>query len=228
VCAHCLILPHCGSNGRWCSGTYDKTEEEYSKDILDRAVNPYTDDEFWYLFDNAGMLDKWYKRKRSYVTFRYRDGLEFVLGNLYEPQRDPRPLSFEQAKEIIEKYRFDPDPTDGIPRRKPERTVKLKALLIAMAALRESPAGSADKYFQRYRLPVRFIQPSDYDYHRLEQVCFTHPKGERRELTTRFEATTLLDIYKNYRNIPFVRSTPVKEEKDSWRWSRWNDDIDNV
>lgn len=228
VCSQCFIAAHCGSNGQGCSGTYDKTEDEYSEDIIKRAVNPYTDDEFWYLFDNAGMLDKRYKRKRSYVTFRYRDGLEFVLGNLYEPQRDSRPLSFKQAKEIIEKYRFDPEPTNGIPRRRPERTAKLKALLIAVASLTHSPPGRADKYFYRNRLPVRFIAPSDYNCLVLDQYCFTHPKNERRELTVRFEAKSLLDIYKKYRNIPFVRSTSVKSETDSWRWSRWRDDIDVV
>lgn len=220
-CTTCLTRGLCGTaSARWCDSKFDKTEEEYGEDILRRAIIPFTDDEFWYLFEHAGELRKPYKRKRSYVTFRYRDGLEFVLGHHYSPRLDERPLDFKRAKEIIEEHRFDPKPTRpwGI---KP--TPHLKALLVAMAAIRESPSGSADKYYQRYKLPVRYIVPDPHDYHELVQVCFTNSNT-----TTRFTTKSLVDIYRTYRHIPFVRPTPIDRGRKSWRWSRWDSDIDAV
>lgn len=220
-CTTCLTRAFCSTHSaHWCTEKYDKTEEEYSEEILQKAVIPFTDDEFWYLFANSGALKKPYKRKRSYVTFRYRDGLEFVLGHLYSPRQDERPLDFKQAKEIIEGYRFKQPPTIPMNVR---RSSHLKALLIAMASIRESPAGSANKYFQKYRLPVRYITPDPHDYHDLVQVCFTN-----HHTTTRFSATKLIDLYQTYRRMPFVRSTPIDRGKESWRWSRWNSDIDDV
>lgn len=220
-CTTCLCRDLCGSSSaRWCDSKYDKSEEEYSEDILKRAIIPFTDDEFWYLFENAGELKKPYKRKRSYVTFRYRDGLEFVLGHMYSPRQDERPLDFKRAREIIEGHRFDPRST--MPRGV-QRTPHLKALLVAMAAITESPAGSADKYFQRYRLPVRYIVPDPHDYHELVQVCFTDS-----HTTTRFSAKKLIDLYRTYRHIPFVRKTPIDRGRESWRSSRWDSNIDEV
>lgn len=220
-CTTCLLRELCcTSSARWCNSKFDKTEEEYAEDILHRAIIPFTDDEFWYLFTNSGELKTPYKRKRSYVTFRYRDGLEFVLGHLYSPRRDERPLDFKRAREIIEGHRFSPRavlPLDV------KRTTHLKALLVSMAAITESPAGSADKYFQKYKLPVRYIVPDPHDYHELMQVCFTD-----HHTTTRFSAKKLIDLYRTYRHIPFVRTTPIDREKESWRWSRWNSNIDEV
>jgi len=195
VCSTCLVKSPCpATRSRWCEGPYDKTQEEYYEHILEVSDIPFTNSQLSYLLQHSGLLDKAIHKKLHYVTFRYRDGLQFMLGNL--KTGDEVPMTFKQAKETIEEY--------GCERtyfgKKLRITKSLKAMLVVMSSFRNSPTVGTSwhktSYPSRYLLytPDGFLQ--HFYYRRSGYIA-----------SWRFRAKDLVDVYASHERIPFVSKT---------------------
>ena len=198
-CARCLVRRYCDS-AKWCSGPYDKTEKEYTQQILENTTVPFTNAQIRYLLTNSGELDKRYDRKKSYLSFRYSEGeLKFILGHTVTGGETP--LSFKAAKKIISEYMTPSTCKFPI-------TKKLKAQLITLATLTSSPTFSNGWHSTHY--PVRYIE---YRYQEL-RLSFYQP-SQSRIAPWVFTADDLPRFFSHYKHIPFVSKTtsPLKTSR---------------
>lgn len=191
VCSTCLVQRQCPSTRpKWCDGAYDKTEEEYYDHILDVSAVPFTNAQLSYLLSNSGRLENRFNKKEAYLSFRYRDGLQFMLG--YVRTGDEVPLTYKQAVKVIQQYGHEN-------LMKHRMTKKMKAMLIAMSSLTSSPTRKSRWHSTSY--PVRFLQ---FEYGAYYQYFFWRRGGIA---SWHFRADNLLDIYRAHERLPFVSKT---------------------
>lgn len=187
ACVHCLVRAYCPDNhAKWCYGPYDKNENEYYLDILSRSVIPFTNAQIRYLLKNSGELHEKVGGENSYLTFRYRNGLEFVLGEI--KTGNEQVLTFRDAKRVIQKYR-SPENTE----RKFPVTKKLKALLVSLATFRESRIRGWGR-----RREARFIT---YNFYGELRQYFRYRQGIAGET---FQVSSLTDLYREHSRLPLI------------------------
>ena len=188
-CSRCLVQRVCATGKhRWCSGSYDKTEEEYYAHILENSIVPFTNTQIRYLLLNSGKLREQHNKKECYLTFRYRDGLTFVLGNMKSGEE--LPLSFKAATKIIKTYGDD---NNG----KLRITKRLKALLVAASTFKYSPVQSSGWHTTNY--PSRYLLYSREGFRQF--FYYKRPAGIAHWT---LHTTCLADIFCAHNTLPFM------------------------
>lgn len=193
-CPECLVSMVCPKDkAKWCKGSYGKSEEQYYADILQGKKLKYTDAQISYLLLNSGELDFKIKRRRHYLTFDMTiNGLDFVLGDLLTGHTES--LTFKEAKELIEKYKYDSISTRG-----PIKiTKKLKALLHVATGIRWSPTYNSGWHVTKY--PKRFVTYY-HGYRQLFSVNFLQ-SSRGKILPWPFEFDSLKKYYQVYERMP--------------------------
>lgn len=205
--AKCLFQAKCNKGRNYCSGAYDQTEKAYYDHILSRAIVKFTNKQIQYLLAHSGILDKKYNRREAYLSFRYRDGLEFIIGDIHRGRT--RSLTFKEAQEIIKTHGREL----GEGRRSFPVTKKLKALLIVLSIFDESP--SMNSGWHRTTYPVRHLEYSPWCK---EFVQYYYSKKHGVTSWT-LRASELAHVYGPYQRVPFVQKSqsPVRTEpRYSW------------
>jgi hypothetical protein len=146
VCPDCAFEAICkhdtSYNTRSCKGAYAKTETDIAKEILSNVSVPFTEKQLLYLLYNSGELEKRYNRRKYTATLcishKFPGKIQFCLIRNTKPSwYDDKNIiidTFEEAKEILEKYGNYQLPPESIC-----LTPIQKATLFELLAQQESP-----------------------------------------------------------------------------------------
>jgi hypothetical protein len=190
-CSKCLVSGVC-YQGTWCDRRFDKTENEYYTDILERTNIPFTDKQIRILLYNSGELSKRYGRRQSYLSFRYVNGsLEFVVGDIHHGNE--RALTYREALKILEEQGSLLEPP------KFKITKKLKALLATTTTITENRGPKTGWGHHHY--PVRYTTYSS------GQERFTQYYYRYHRMKEGVNVEDLQDIYREEYKLPFIPGT---------------------
>jgi len=194
VCGICLVN-HCCPNdrSRWCEGAYDKSEDAYYEHILEVCNIPYTNAQLAYLLKNSGRLSSYFQGKEHYLTFRYRDGLQYMLGNMRTGEE--RPMTYKQAQEIIQKCGYGTSYPEKL-----RITKRLKALLAVVSSFSQSPTMGSGWHKTSYA--ARYTRYEDDGFRQ-----YFYYKRSNEIASWSFYVKDLTDVYRSHGRIPFVSKT---------------------
>lgn len=209
VCNQCAIKEACWYEGasRACPGYYAKTLKDTALEITRTVACNFSGPQLRLLLDNSGPLDRRVGRLKGAFTLVYCQSnreVKFVVNRKTDPgTRLMATNKFAEALSWINTYRERPRVRDSYA----HMLAPEKATLLELLARSYSP-----RYYNGWRsttYPIYYVKQKIGGGFRM---VFSWGHSGRCELPWEVTADSLLDVFKNYRELLYAsRTDPPKE-----------------